>query len=177
MAHSQLEKIPMPNDFYEEYVSGAKAELESFRGELDEKENRRDIQRIDKMLTKLENQLHKNRESKTNSIDFSELGVDSIVIDEAHEFKNLGVNTKMKNVLGLGAREPSQKAQNLYVLTKYLHANDKRVMFLTGTPISNSVTELYTMQRYLQPQLLQEKGIESFDSWASCFGESVNDLS
>lgn len=87
MAHSQLEKIPMPNDFYEEYVSGAKAELESFRGELDEKENRRDIQRIDKMLTKLENQLHKNRESKTNSIDFSELGVDSIVIDEAHEFK------------------------------------------------------------------------------------------
>ncbi len=176
MAHSQLEKIPMPNDFYEEYVSGAKAELESFRGELDEKENRRDIQRIDKMLTKLENQLHKNRESKTNSIDFSELGVDSIVIDEAHEFKNLGVNTKMKNVLGLGAREPSQKAQNLYVLTKYLHANDKRVMFLTGTPISNSVTELYTMQRYLQPQLLQEKGIESFDSWASCFGESVNDF-
>lgn len=176
MAHSQLEKIPMPNDFYEEYVSEAKAELEAFKGELNEKENRRDIQRIDKMLTKLENQLHKNRTNKTNSIDFSELGVDSIVIDEAHEFKNLGVNTKMKNVLGLGAREPSQKAQNLFVLTKYLHANDKRVMFLTGTPISNSVTELYTMQRYLQPQLLKEKGIESFDSWASCFGESVNDF-
>lgn len=173
MAHSQLEKIPMPNEFYEDYILEAKEELEAFKNELKEK---RDINRIDKMLTKLENQLHKNRESKTKSIDFSELGVDSIVIDEAHEFKNLGVNTKMKNVLGLGTREPSQKAQNLYVLTKYLHANDKRVMFLTGTPISNSVTELYTMQRYLQPQLLKEKGIESFDSWASCFGESVNDF-
>ncbi len=173
MAHSQLEKIPMPNDFYESYIIEAQQELEALKDDLGEK---RDIRRIDKMLTKLENQLHKNRESKTQSIDFSELGVDSIVIDEAHEFKNLGVNTKMKNVLGLGAKEPSQKAQNLYVLTKYLHANDKRVMFLTGTPISNSVTELYTMQRYLQPQLLQEKGIESFDSWASCFGESVNDF-
>ena len=173
MAHSQLEKIPMPNDFYESYISEAKQELEALKDNLEEK---RDIRHIDKLLTNLENQLHKNRSDKTKSIDFSELGVDNIVIDEAHEFKNLGVNTKMKNVLGLGAREPSQKAQNLYVLTKYLHANNKRVMFLTGTPISNSVTELYTMQRYLQPQLLREKGIESFDSWASCFGESVNDF-
>lgn len=176
MAHSQLEKIPMPNSFYENYISEVKEELQTLKNDLSEKNDKRDIIRIDKMLTKLENQLHKNIEAKTKSIDFSELGVDSIVIDEAHEFKNLGVNTKMKNVLGLGAREPSQKAQNLFVLTKYLHANDKRVMFWTGTPISNSVTELYTMQRYLQPQLLKEKGIESFDSWASCFGESVHDF-
>ncbi len=82
----------------------------------------------------------------------------------------------MKGVLGLGAGEPAQKAQNLYAMTQYLHDSNKKIMFLTGTPISNSIVELYTMQRYLQPNTLKEKGISDFDSWACAFGETTTDF-
>ena len=82
----------------------------------------------------------------------------------------------MQNVLGLGTAEPSMKAQKLLSITSYLHDNDKRVMFLTGTPISNSLTEIYTLQRYLQPELLKEKGINTFDKGASVFGNPTNGL-
>ncbi len=114
--------------------------------------------------------LHK----KSKAIDFSELGIDALIIDEAHEFKNLLITTSMGDISGLGNLKGSQKAYDLYSKTQYIHEQNKKLYFLTGTPISNSITELYTLQRYIQPNILKEKGIQAFDSWASTFGEVTN---
>ncbi|HEC2312250.1 TPA: helicase, partial [Campylobacter jejuni] len=111
---------------------------------------------------------------KSKAIDFSELGIDALIIDEAHEFKNLLITTSMGDISGLGNSKGSQKAYDLYSKTQYIHEQNKKLYFLTGTPISNSITELYTLQRYIQPNILKEKGIQAFDSWASTFGEVTN---
>lgn len=111
---------------------------------------------------------------KSKAIDFSELGIDALIIDEAHEFKNLLITTSMGDISGLGNLKGSQKAYDLYSKTQYIHEQNKKLYFLTGTPISNSITELYTLQRYIQPNILKEKGIQAFDSWASTFGEVTN---
>ncbi|PKD36162.1 helicase-related protein, partial [Campylobacter jejuni] len=97
-----------------------------------------------------------------------------LIIDEAHEFKNLLITTSMGDISGLGNLKGSQKAYDLYSKTQYIHEQNKKLYFLTGTPISNSITELYTLQRYIQPNILKEKGIQAFDSWASTFGEVTN---
>ncbi|EKK5719886.1 helicase, partial [Campylobacter coli] len=110
----------------------------------------------------------------SKAIDFSELGIDALIIDEAHEFKNLLITTSMGDISGLGNLKGSQKAYDLYSKTQYIHEQNKKLYFLTGTPISNSITELYTLQRYIQPNILKEKGIQAFDSWASTFGEVTN---
>ncbi|EOH7685616.1 helicase-related protein, partial [Campylobacter coli] len=96
------------------------------------------------------------------------------IVDEAHEFKNLLITTSMGDISGLGNLKGSQKAYDLYSKTQYIHEQNKKLYFLTGTPISNSITELYTLQRYIQPNILKEKGIQAFDSWASTFGEVTN---
>lgn len=111
---------------------------------------------------------------KSKAIDFSELGIDALIIDEAHEFKNLLITTSMGDISGLGNLKGSQKSYDLYSKTQYIHEQNKKLYFLTGTPISNSITELYTLQRYIQPNILKEKGIQAFDSWASTFGEVTN---
>ncbi|EPD6399865.1 helicase-related protein, partial [Campylobacter coli] len=111
---------------------------------------------------------------KSKAIDFSELGIDALIVDEAHEFKNLLITTSMGDISGLGNLKGSQKAYDLYSKTQYIHEQNKKLYFLTGTPISNSITELYTLQRYIQPNILKEKGIQAFDSWASTFGEVTN---
>ncbi|EHP2219447.1 helicase, partial [Campylobacter coli] len=103
-----------------------------------------------------------------------ELGIDALIVDEAHEFKNLLITTSMGDISGLGNLKGSQKAYDLYSKTQYIHEQNKKLYFLTGTPISNSITELYTLQRYIQPNILKEKGIQAFDSWASTFGEVTN---
>lgn len=181
MTHSQVQNIPLPMQYFEKYIYEQKQELERMLNDV-EKEGgtKRQLKaarkRITDQIANLDKDLNKQRESQTDSIDFSELGIDSVVVDESQEFKNLSVKTKMQNVLGLGTAEPSMKAQKLLSITSYLHDNDKRVMFLTGTPISNSLTEIYTLQRYLQPELLKEKGINTFDKWASVFGNPTNDF-
>lgn len=177
MTHSQFMSLPLPKEyqirFKEEEISNYRAVLSSIQTKGDSS----DIKRIEKKLDSLEKDLEATlRENKTDSIDFSELGIDCLVVDEAHEFKNLGVTTSMKNVLGLGSQKSAKKAQNLYTMTSYLHDNDLKLYFLTGTPISNSIVELYTMQKYLQPHTLKEKGIISFDSWSSVFGETAVDF-
>ncbi|EKR6948532.1 helicase, partial [Campylobacter jejuni] len=113
-------------------------------------------------------------DKKSKAIDFSELGIDALIVDEAHEFKNLLITTSMGDISGLGNLKGSQKAYDLYSKTQYIHEQNKKLYFLTGTPISNSITELYTLQRYIQPNILKEKGIQAFDSWASTFGEVTN---
>lgn len=181
MTHSQVQNIPLPMQYFEKYIYEQKQELERILNDVDKdggtkRQQKAARKRITDQIANLEKDLNKQRESQTDSIDFSELGIDSVVVDESQEFKNLSVKTKMQNVLGLGTAEPSMKAQKLLSITSYLHDNDKRVMFLTGTPISNSLTEIYTLQRYLQPELLKEKGINTFDKWASVFGNPTNDF-
>lgn len=177
MTHSQFTSIPLPKEyqikFIEEEISNYRAVLSSIQTKGDSS----DIKKTEKRLDSLEKELEAIlRDNKTDSIDFSELGIDCLVVDEAHEFKNLGVTTAMKNVLGLGSQKSAKKAQNLYTMTSYLHDNNLKLYFLTGTPISNSIVELYTMQKYLQPQTLKEKGIIGFDSWSSVFGETAVDF-
>lgn len=181
MTHSQVQNIPLPMQYFEKYIYEQKQELERILNDVDKengtaRQKKAARKRITDQIASLDKDLNKQRESQTDSIDFSELGIDSVVVDESQEFKNLSVKTKMQNVLGLGTAEPSMKAQKLLSITSYLHDNNKRVMFLTGTPISNSLTEIYTLQRYLQPELLKEKGINTFDKWARVFGNPTNDF-
>ncbi len=108
---------------------------------------------------------------------FEELGVDKLFVDEAHGFKNLFLTTKMRNVAGIGQSE-AQKSSDMFAKCRYLDdlTGGKGVVFATGTPVSNSMVELYTMMRYLQYDLLKETGLDHFDSWAAAFGETVTAL-
>ena len=110
-------------------------------------------------------------------ITFEELGVDRLFVDEAHFYKNLFLYTKMRNVAGLSQTE-AQKSSDLYMKCRYLDeiTGGKGIVFATGTPISNSMTEMYTMQRYLQNDALKEKGLSHFDAWASTFGETITTI-
>ena len=109
-----------------------------------------------------------------NVVTFEQLGVDRLFVDEAHYYKNLYLYTKMNNVSGIAQTE-SQKSSDLYIKCKYLDeiTDHKGITFATGTPISNSMVELYTMQRYLQMDTLYELGLQNFDAWASTFGETT----
>ena len=114
-----------------------------------------------------------NQKDGDETVSFEELGVDKLVIDEAHEFKNLAVTTSHSRVAGIGTTDHVQKSWDLYMKTQYLNelTGERGLIFATGTPISNSMTELYTMQRYLSPKRLEALGLEHFDAWAASFGE------
>ena len=122
--------------------------------------------------TRLE-KLHKE-ERKDDVVTFEELGVDKLFVDEAHNYKNLFLYTKMRNVGGIAQTE-AQKSSDLFMKCRYLDeiTGGKGSVFATGTPVSNSMAELYTMQRYLQYTGLKENSLEHFDNWASTFGETV----
>ena len=117
-------------------------------------------------------------EKKDNVLLFEELGIDYLFVDEAHYYKNLFLFTKMNNVSGISSAA-SQRATDLKLKCEYLqelHGSDRGVVFLTGTPVSNSMTEMYTMQTYLQPTTLKELGMPFFDNWAANFGETVTSM-
>ncbi|RVY40046.1 SNF2-related protein [Helicobacter pylori] len=109
-------------------------------------------------------------------IDISQMGIDNLIVDEAHLFKNLAFETSMEKIAGLGNQQGSNRARDLFIKTHYLRQNDKKIMFLTGTPIANSLSEMYHLQRYLTPDVLKERGLEFFDDWAKTYGEVVNDF-
>lgn len=131
------------------------------------------------MKKNLENKLQKlnDQSRKDDVVIFEELGVDRLFVDEAHYYKNLFLYTKMRNVAGVSQTE-AQKSSDLFMKCRYLDeiTDGKGVVFATGTPISNSMTELYTMQRYLQYNKLVDLGLSNFDAWASTFGETVTAL-
>ena len=137
------------------------------------------IKQLEKTRKGLENRLEKlnNQERKDDVITFEQLGVDKLFVDEAHGFKNLFLYTKMRNVGGIAQTE-AQKSSDLFMKCRYLDelTGGKGVVFATGTPVSNSMVELYTMQRYLQYSALDKNGLLHFDSWASTFGETVSAL-
>ena len=127
----------------------------------------------------LEDKLEKLRAAhkKDDVITFEELGVDRLFVDEAHNYKNLYLYTKMQNVAGISQTE-AQKSSDMFMKCRYMDklTGGKGVIFATGTPVSNSMTELYTMQRYLQFEKLENLGLQNFDAWASTFGETTTAL-
>lgn len=177
IGHSQFERIPMSVErqiaLLEEQIS------DITQGIANEKSNRGEnytIKQMEKTRKSLETRLEKlhKEERKDDVVTFEELGVDKLFVDEAHNYKNLFLYTKMRNVGGIAQTE-AQKSSDLFMKCRYLDeiTGGKGSVFATGTPVSNSMAELYTMQRYLQYTGLKENNLEHFDNWASTFGETV----
>ena len=180
MGHSQFEKIPISrerqerllNEQIDEITEGI-AEVEASGGE------RFTVKQLERTRKSLEARLEKlQAESrKDDVVTFEQLGVDRLFVDEAHNYKNLFLYTKMRNVAGLSTSD-AQKSSDMFAKCRYMDeiTGNRGVIFATGTPVSNSMTELYTMQRYLQYDRLQELNMTHFDCWASRFGETVTAL-
>ena len=177
ISHSQFEKIPMSA---ERQIQILQKQIDDImRSITDLKENhgeRFTIKQLMKTQKSLETKLKKLNDTsrKDDVVTFEELGVDRIFVDEAHYYKNLFLYTKMRNVGGIAQTE-AQKSSDLYMKCRYLDelTGGKGVTFATGTPVSNSMVELYTMQRYLQYAELEKRNLQNFDAWASTFGETV----
>ena len=177
ISHSQFEKIPMS---VERQVAIIQKQIEDITlGIQDLKNNngeRFSIKQMEKTKKGLETRFAKLNDTsrKDDVVTFEELGVDRIFVDEAHYYKNLFLYTKMRNVGGIAQTE-AQKSSDLFMKCRYLDelTGGKGVIFATGTPISNSMVELYTMQRYLQYGELEKRHLQQFDAWASTFGETV----
>ena len=180
MGHSQFEKIPISRErqerlLYEQIdeITDGIAEVQASGGE------RFTVKQLERTRKSLEARLEKlQAESrKDDVVTFEQLGVDRLFVDEAHNYKNLFLYTKMRNVAGLSTSD-AQKSSDMFAKCRYMDelTGNRGVIFATGTPVSNSMTELYTMQRYLQYDRLQELNMTHFDCWASRFGETVTAL-
>ena len=176
IGHSQFEKIPVSQERQEQLLQSQIDELAEGIRELKRANGERfSIKAMERTKKGLEAKLKKLLDSpKDDVITFEELGVDRLFVDEAHSFKNLFFQTKMQNVAGLSTAE-AQKSSDMYMKCRYLDefTGSKGVVFATGTPVSNSMVELYTMQRYLQHDRLEALGLGHFDAWAAAFGETV----
>lgn len=177
IGHSQFEKIPLSREKQAAILQEQIDEItQGIAQAKQERAERFTIKQMEKLKKNLKLKLEKlnDQSRKDDVITFEELGVDRLFVDEAHFYKNLFLVTKMRNVAGLSQTE-AQKSSDLFMKCRYMDelTGGKGVVFATGTPISNSMTELYTMQRYLQYDLLKNKDMTHFDSWASTFGETV----
>ena len=177
IGHSQFEKIPMSLERQQAILERQIEEiLEGIEQAKAQKAERYTVKQMERTRKSLETRLAKlnDQSRKDDTVTFEQLGVDRLFIDESHYFKNLFLATKMRNVGGIAQTE-AQKSSDLFMKTQYLDelTGGRGVIFATGTPISNSMVELYTIQRYLQYRLLQEMGLIHFDDWASNFGETV----
>ena len=180
MGHSQFEKIPISKERQERLlheqiweITEGIAEVEASGGE------RFTVKQLERTKKSLEARLEKLQAEgrKDDVVTFEQLGMDRLFVDEAHAYKNLFLYTKMRNVAGLSTTD-AQKSSDMFAKCRYMDeiTGSRGVIFATGTPVSNSMTELYTMQRYLQYDRLQELGMAHFDCWASRFGETVTAL-
>ena len=177
IGHSQFEKIPMSVERQQAILERQIEEiLEGIEQAKAQKAERYTVKQMERTRKSLEARLAKlnDQSRKDDVVTFEQLGVDRLFIDESHYFKNLFLATKMRNVGGIAQTE-AQKSSDLFMKTQYLDelTGGRGTIFATGTPISNSMVELYTIQRYLQYRLLQEMGLIHFDDWASNFGETV----
>ena len=184
MSYEQFEKIPMSMEYRQNFIQ---REIDTLQSGIDElsgdyrsrTNNRSSIKDLEREKKRLETRLNKLIEgggkTKDTSLTFEQLGFDSIVVDEAHNYKNGLVVSKMNRVSGVQTT-PAQKSEDILMKTQFLNENygEKNIIFATGTPVSNSMTELYIMQRYLRPSLLANAGLQTFDDWASNFGEVVS---
>ena len=177
IGHSQFERIPVSAERQERLLQEQIWEIEEGLSELKASNAERfTIKQLEKTKKSLEarlDKLHKG-ERKDDVVTFEQLGVDRLFVDEAHSYKNLFLYTKMRNVAGISTTE-AQKSSDMLLKCRYLDelTGGKGVVFATGTPVSNSMTELYTMMRYLQHDMLKRNHLTHFDNWASTFGETT----
>ena len=179
IGHSQFERIPVSQERQERLLRSEIEEITEGINQLKRSSGERfSIKSMEKTKKSLEAKLKKLLDSpKDDVVTFEELGVDRLFVDEAHSYKNLYYHTKMQNVAGLSSAE-AQKSSDMYMKCRYMDelTGSRGIVFATGTPVSNSMTELYTMQRYLQHDTLERLGLGHFDSWAANFGETVTAL-
>ena len=177
IGHSQFEKIPMS---IERQISLLEKEVREITEGIEDSQRLgatftvKQLMKTKRMVESKLAKLNNTKRKDDNVVTFEQLGVDRLFVDEAHYYKNLYLYTKMNNVSGIAQTE-AQKSSDLYMKCKYLDeiTNNKGIIFATGTPISNSMVELYTMQRYLQTNTLYKLGLQNFDAWASTFGETT----
>ena len=176
IGHSQFEKIPVSQERQEQLLQDQIDEITEGIRELKSSNGERfSIKAMERTKKGLEAKLKKLLDSpRDDVVTFEELGVDRLFVDEAHSHKNLYYQTKMQNVAGLSSAE-AQKSSDMYMKCRYIDekTGSKGVVFATGTPVSNTMVELYTMQRYLQHDTLENLGMSHFDAWAANFGETV----
>lgn len=178
VGHSSLKKIGMPQQTLDHILSEQVNDLTDAVVKLKaEHGDRITIKNLEKMKDRMEAKLERAAATGTKDkvVTFDELGVDALFVDESHEFKNLFINTSLSRVSGLGDLTGSDKAFDLFVKARYLQTKyeGRGLFFGTGTPISNTIAEMYTIQRYMQYEEMKERGIVHFDAWASTFGQVV----
>ena len=175
IGHSQFEKIPMSSEYQENHIRMQIDEITTYISNVKYTNSQRfTVKQLEKTKKKLNTKLQKLLDSKKDDvITFEELGIDKLYVDEAHYYKNLYLYTKMRNVAGIGQSE-AFKSSDMFMKCRYMDemTGGKGIVFATGTPVSNSMTELYTMQRYLQYDELKKRGHHNFDSWAADFCET-----
>ena len=181
VSHRSFEFLPVSDELFNKFMDEQVSELEAaiLEAKAEQGDNRRLVKELEKakkrFVTKLKQRA--DRERKDDTITFEELGVDQIFVDEADLYKNLFYTTKMNRIAGLPNSE-SNRAFDMFMKTRYLReiTGGRGVVFATGTPISNTMAEMYTMLRYLAPDLLKERGVAHFDAWAANFAEAVTAL-
>ena len=180
VTYEQFEKLPVSDDFtrelYQEQINSVIIAIEEAKAEKGGKSlSVKDLEKKRKSLQAKIDKLSDTAKDEDN-ISFEQLGVDSIFVDEAHNFKNLFYTTSMTNVAGLGNKDGAKRSFDLYTKVRYLQKlnGGRGIVFATATPVMNSMSEMYIMQKYLQPDLLEQLGLHTFDAWAKQFGEVVN---
>lgn len=176
IADSQFGKIGMSKDYQENYIKEQLYEARSMIEQADE--GSYTVKKAEKTIEALKTRLEKLQKTDTDSfITFEELGIDMLYVDEAHGYKNLAPYTQLENVKGISDTR-AEKSMDLMMKVEYMHNlyDNRRVVFSTGTPMSNSVVELYTMMKYTEPDVLEKYGVANFDSWVSSFGIIENNF-
>lgn len=182
VSYEQFEKIPISDEFamslYQEQIDEIIQAINEAKEENGQKSM--SVKDMEKKRKQLEAKIEKlaDKAKDADNIEFEQLGIDSLFVDEAHNFKNLFYTTSMNNVAGLGNRDGSKRAFDLYTKVRYLQQlnGGRGIVFATATPVMNSMSEMYIMQKYLQPKLLDQLGLSTFDAWAKQFGEVVNGI-
>lgn len=183
IGHSQFEKIPLSKERLQSYIQqeidSCRAYMENVDTGIYGRDNRWSVKQIESHVRNLETKLEKlkNEDYKDDVINFEELGVDCLFVDEAHNYKNLSFDTKIGQVAGINPNG-SNKAFDMYLKTRYINekTSGRNVIFATGTPISNTMCEMYLMQKYLEPEVLRNAGVYNFDDWAANFGDIITQM-
>lgn len=180
MSHENYGKIPHEADIQRKFIEDEMAEVEAERAEFEAAGEKQALKGLEVRLKNLEARLEKiSNIDKDNSLTFEQMGIDHIMVDESQQFKNLSYVTKQRGVAGLSKAEGSKRAFNLFIGIRYLqqkYGEDKGSTFLSGTPITNSMVEMYLLLKYLRPNKMNELGFNSFDSWATTFASPNSDI-
>src|ERR1700674_4042744 len=179
VSHGSFEKLPVSDETFGRFVGKQIEQLEEaiLEARAEKGDNRRIVKELEKAKKRLTTKLKEraDRENKDDAITFEQMGIDRIFVDESDLYKNLGFTSKMTRIAGLPNTE-SNRALDMYMKTRYLAERKGGILFATGTPISNTMAEMYTLQRYLAPETLRAAGVEHFDAWAANFAEPVTSL-